>query len=170
MTRRGTTLIEMVVTAAILMVVAAILAPRIVTAIDSARVNRYRSSLLTLLQRAREDAISTGAPRVVAYADGSMVMRERDSETNLTEVADIEGITLSDFQVDDQTSTEGEWMVSYYPDGTADSGLFSINDAGATETVRILSRSGRLRVRLGGPEDNPTDNDRWEAGETILGG
>lgn len=170
MIRRGTTLVEVVVTTAILVTVAAILAPRIVSAIDSARVNRYRSHLMSLLQQAREDAISSGAPRVVAYADGALVTRERDSEANLSEVADIEGVTLGDFQVDDVTSTEGEWAVSFYPDGTADSGLFSITDAGAIETIRILAKTGRLRVRLGGPEDNPTDNDRWQAGETILGG
>ena len=125
--KRAFTYVEMVVVLALLALLTALVAPRVV-AMQTGRLQReYKSALRNIATRARSRAIESGDVVILSYDKSTKKVEAVEQSPTGTErllqsLATPDGINPTRFSAD-KNATEGDtWTVPFYADGTSSGG------------------------------------------------
>jgi Tfp pilus assembly protein FimT len=165
--RKGYTLVELSVVLLILMMVVAIITPRMVNAMQAQKERQYRREVLELLRYAREDAIQSGESRTVTVRDDALeVLAENaDSVQALRSLPTLDGMELGSFVSNGDSASQGDWSVTFYPSGESDGGYFSVA-SGSYEMVYNITEQGLVAIVEPNDESLSAEG-KWEAGDSI---
>lgn len=166
MRRRGFTLIELSTVIVILALFAAAVVPHMASAIEGSKRRSYRVEVLTLAKQGKEEAIKRGANVRLTYSDGTFQIAEPNdiNETIIDTVASVQGIEASHFSKAGQEQAEGEWGITFYPDGTSDGGSFQFDEGQDSTTVKVDKRDARISVTDGAIDPSDNSENEWDAG------
>jgi general secretion pathway protein H len=170
--QRGFTLVEMSAVIIVLALMAAAITPRLAATIEANKVREYRRNVINLFGQARENAVRTGQTTSVSHNEGEFRMQSgtEDSANVMERVESIETVRAENFEVAGSPSGDGDWQVSFYPDGTCDGGGFELSEGGSTESIRILKRTGQIYRNDGDLAATEDPEARWNAGENVPSG
>lgn len=162
--RRGFTLIEMSVVVLIIALLAAAVAPNLVSLKTGRELRQFRSDLRQLAAQTRESAISTGKELDLSFGSNRFSVQPADTESTVVPrtlaVPDV--VTTNRFELAGADSSEGEWTLRFYPDGTTDGGGVELRE-GQNAFALQIKKSGEVLVVDGNLPD--TTAEKWQAGE-----
>jgi prepilin-type N-terminal cleavage/methylation domain-containing protein len=167
MNRRGFTLVEMSVVITILVILAALITPNLVTMQTSREVRSFVNALPDIAGRARDTAISEGVTTKLTYDDAShsillSIEKANEDDTDVTSLTVPTQVQVTGFQADGETRSSGDWTVRFYSDGRSDGGGIETSDAGMIRSL-VVDKDGVAKLQPGQlPEES---EDRWPAGE-----
>lgn len=172
MKRRGFTLIELSTVIVIMSMTAALIAPNVASAIEGGKRRGFRVSTLTLLKRAKNEAIIRRATTEIRANENSLILMlpSEDSDTVLDSVNSVNGVELSHFQQEGNEVSEGEWAISFYSDGTSSGGQFQFDEGQSSQSVIISKKTGLSKLAELDSTDRNDDEAEWEAGEFVQKG
>lgn len=169
MHRRAFTLVEVTVVLAVLAMMAAVLIPRF-AALKAGQDSRdFVSDLLRLGSEARLHAVESGVATQVVYNEDqrTLVFQTTDPETLVTEdvktVGFPAGVELTAFTLDGAFTTSGDWMLTFYPDGSGFDAGVEVLDGDHVFHVTYSGRDGTSQ-KVEGPLEEASGSD-WQAGE-----
>jgi len=158
---------EVTVITAILILIAAVILPNVVSVINSEALKATEATIARLPTEARNDAIKNQNPVRLRF-DGSSVIEE---ETLITgEVQQLKTIDLgTNVQVDQTqdnyiTVDPSEWDWTAYPDGTSDVGGVQLT-VDSEQRSLIIPASGDAVWTTGPLPDE--SQDQWTAGQLL---
>ncbi len=185
-TRRGFTFIEMIVVVFLLTLLTAMVYPSVTAALRSQAQSNFRTELVTLTQRAREQALRSRRATVVKFdtsgrlgwdyaqdeyvdAQGNPLRStgEEEIQLELGSLRDIvnapEGTEYHVFRSNLANVSQTEFEVRFYPDGTADRGYIEFSQNERVFLLAIDPVTGNAVIR----EEtlNEQSEDEWDAGE-----
>lgn len=179
--RRGFTLIEMTVVCTVLMVIAALVVPNVVS-MKTAETHReaYRA-FLRLARRGRQEAMRSGRTYVLTVESGNSLRLQRepasatDQDPRATQVTDDpeledvdavqfpDGVNTANLEIDHQSSNATDFKLHFYPDGKSEEGGIEFLEGATTRTL-LVTADGVISLQEGNlPQDQNAD--RWEAGQ-----
>lgn len=168
--RRGYTLIEMIAVTVILALVAAVVVPNLGTFKDGQTRRSFINGLPRLADQARVSAVTSGQTIEVVYDGNSLAIQrpatDEDEANSMSREQLPAGIEVSKFQLKGEESSPEEWAVSFYADGTCDSGGLELDEGGRPIAVIFRPKSASVLVQNGALGDLPPD--RWQAGELAV--
>lgn len=165
--RAGFTLLELVVVAGLLVVLASIVVPSVTGMGRRGLLMTASGDVLRFLADNRRKAVDQGTRRwvrfevdgkaLVAGADGGAV----DAQFSLPEGCEFGSHDSPERLPDDVADSVGveqrqaAWSpeISFYPDGTASDQRWTLKGAGSRRLVSIRGLTGRVRVSLGSDDD-----------------
>lgn len=165
--RRAFSLLELVVVAALLVVLASIVVPSVSTMGRRGVLMTASGDVLRFVAESQRKAVDSGQRRWLRYEVlGATLITGVDGGPVDTEFAVPEGCEFGEHEsaerlpdeVADSLSTEqrqAAWSpeISLFPDGTAEDASWTLKDpAGRARTVSIRGLTGRARVVTGGRE------------------
>ncbi|MEM9703475.1 MAG: GspH/FimT family pseudopilin [Planctomycetota bacterium] len=169
MTRRGGfTLLEVLLVAGLMCVLAAVVLPATAPIYERAALRRQAARVVTLLAEARETAFSEGQVRWVRRESGGpALLAGAEGEGFAIEFALEDAIA---FDVADDADRLAEWelgdgladyqdlswspAVLFFPDGSSSGGRVPVvDDSGRTLTVEISALTGRAEITAGGDDE-----------------
>lgn len=137
----GFTLIEMMVTIAVLGILAMVALPNFQAWVESSRMTAQANDFLTALHMARSEAVKRNAPVTVAAKDGGWA--------DGWQVLDADGAVLRDFPALKGGGTlEGDDTITFQPNGQAIATTFELRSASGADPGRDIEidLSGRASV------------------------
>ena len=169
MKNRGFTLIEVSTVIVVMAMMAALVAPNVASAIEGGKRRGFRVSVLTLIRQAKNESIVRGATTDIRSSEStvSLVLPGEDSETTLGTVNAVNGVELSHFQQDGNEVSEGEWAISFYPDGTSSGGGFQFDEGQGSQAVIVSKKTGLTRLTKVDSTTVTDDETEWEAGDFV---
>jgi len=166
--KRGFTLIELMVVIAVLSLMAALVVPNLIARERSQAARDFFSALPRLAAQARLSAIQQQATTRMTYDSASRrivvelepVGPEEGRELASAPVPD--GIEPGNMRTGNENSGSSDWQLRFYADGRSDGGGAEWNDAGRQRAL-IVDRDGISRMLEGNlPEAR---EERWPAGD-----
>lgn len=163
--RSAFTLVELVIVITLFALMAAVVAPRLVTGYTNSEQRSGLRRMLSFVRTARETAILTASPvTVTVNADGrlEMVQTANDEEQALGAFRVPDGLQLTDPRPTSSQTGE-ESSVTFFADGSASGGDFLFDDgSGVRRALRVESATGAVEWTA---EDATEEEDTWAAGE-----
>jgi type II secretory pathway pseudopilin PulG len=159
----------MMIVVAVVSALAAVTIPRFVAMKSGQDARDLASALVRIGADARLLAIDSGQTVQVTYdaLRRAVVFEALDPETlEGTEVKTIEipeGVELSAFTLEGRFATEGDWLLSFYPDGSGSDAGIEVEDGLDAYHVLIEGRDGTATRAEGRLEE--ADLQEWQAGE-----
>jgi type II secretory pathway pseudopilin PulG len=159
---------ELSVVTAIMMLFAAVVVPAVVNQKERREEREFRSSLLRLVDDARERAIESGKTVSLVMGDGDdqlQVTREGDDDQEDTVVRSLTvhpGFEITSFEMGGDQVAPTEWKLRFYPEGKADGGGFELRQGTDLKSL-VIDKTGNVRLSEGPLPD--TSQDKWPAGE-----
>ncbi|MCW5724703.1 MAG: prepilin-type N-terminal cleavage/methylation domain-containing protein [Maricaulaceae bacterium] len=137
--RGGYTLAELVVVLAIIALIVALVAPRLLTTSDAAEVRRAAALIETAARAARADARITGrdAAMIVDLQARTIEISPRGRVHDLPRSVEIEAV------VADTELAQSRAAVRFFPDGGATGGRFDLAAGRVRGAVRVNWITGR---------------------------
>lgn len=168
LTSRGFTLIELSVVVLVLVLIAAIVVPRLRSVNESFEAKLSLDGVQRLATQARESAIASGRPVGLAYneADHAFELRQETIEGDFSVLSSAglhSSMVMERFVVGENESNAADWTVNFYGDGSSDGGGIELNEGGLTRSFIIGAKSGLARWANGGLPAYETET--WPAGE-----
>lgn len=166
MRRRGFTLVEILAVIVVVAMAAAIAVPNLSSTIRGQRLRDFYSGLRRLPTQASELAQRLGTPvNLTLTEEGGFLLQNADSDsdegTALATLEPVAGVEFSGFRLNDEDVAEGEWIVSFYPDGTADRALLQLDEGGTSQLFRVDPKTSRGTLTYEDAESQPIE--KWEA-------
>lgn len=163
-------MIELSTVVVLLALFAATVAPHMASAIEGSKRRQYRVSVLTLLRQAKNEAVLRGQATEVRLEESTfrLVATSQDQEeTSINVVQAVEGVEATHTWVDGAEVSEGEWALTFFPDGTSNGGGFQFDEGTGSQSVTVSRRNGL--ASLGDDVANPTldQETEWEAGTYV---
>lgn len=145
-TQRGFTLIEMSIVIALVSLFAGFIIPNLVGEQTRQRQRTFLFELPAVVQRAREYAISQNKTVELSIIDNKFSVNEKATGVNdkgqeVFTLAIPDGVTTGRLTVDGQDSSQGEWTLPFYADGTCDQGGVELNIGQSTTALNITTRA-----------------------------
>lgn len=139
----GFTLIELMVTIAVLAIIVSIAAPNISTQLANSRVKSTTATLANALKEARSESLIRRQKVEVSINDDDYEIEIEVDDNNSTIIANYSYSTKSIIDGDD---------ITFRPSKTADERTFTICDANTAASARqvIVSAIGRIKSQVGG--------------------
>ena len=168
-TRRAFTLIEMIVVVAVLMMMSAIVLPRVVAMVNGQASRDFQSALMRLGSQARLLAIDTGDAVRVTYDEdrGEIIFETLDDETQAAEQSDAvllpRSAQLTSFTLQGRQVPITDWVVEFFPDGTGTDAGVEVQDGTRLYSVLINGQDGTAQLVDGELQEDPETE--WEAGD-----
>lgn len=166
--RRGFTLIEMLVVLVVLGMISTVVLPRVVAMMDGQSDRDFRSSLMRLGAEARLLAIESGSTVQISYNDSDRSVQisildietaNEQLETSYLLPDDVEFVT---FMVGADMVSAGDWIVEYYADGTGTDCGLEVQSGGSFYALLIEGEDG-ASYSMDSLEE--VSDSEWEAGE-----
>ncbi|MCG3872929.1 prepilin-type N-terminal cleavage/methylation domain-containing protein [Psychrobacter sp. Ps7] len=145
MTNSGFTLIELMVTIAVLAIIVGIAAPSINTQLANQRVKSTTATLANALKEARVESVIRRQEIEVSYDDEShTIMIKVDNGSNEDEIAT--------YQYNAKSIIDGDDDIKFKPNKTADDETYTICDSNEAASPReiTVSKLGNVNTQLGG--------------------
>lgn len=163
--RSAFTLVELVIVITLFALMAAAVAPRLVTGYTNSEQRSSLRRMLSFVRTARETAILSGSPvTLTVNADGrlEMVQTIDGNEQTLATFPIPDGFQLTDSRPLSLQSGE-ESAVTFFADGSSSGGEFLFEDGSSVRrALRVQSATGSVEWTA---EDAAEDEDAWPAGE-----
>ena len=144
-TNSGFTLIELMVTIAVLAIIVGIAAPSISTQLANQRVKSTTATLANALKEARVESVIRRQEIEVSYDDEShTIMIKVDNGSNEDEIAT--------YQYNAKSIIDGDDDIKFKPNKTADDETYTICDSNEAASPReiTVSKLGNVNTQLGG--------------------
>lgn len=144
-TNSGFTLIELMVTIAVLAIIVGIAAPSISTQLANQRVKSTTATLANALKEARVESVIRRQEIEVSYDDDShTIMIKVDDGSNEDEIAT--------YQYNAKSIIDGDDDIKFKPNKTADDETYTICDSNEAASPReiTVSKLGNVNTQLGG--------------------
>ena len=144
-TNSGFTLIELMVTIAVLAIIVGIAAPSINTQLANQRVKSTTATLANALKEARVESVIRRQEIEVSYDDEShTIMIKVDDGSNEDEIAT--------YQYNAKSIIDGDDDIKFKPNKTADDETYTICDSNEAASPReiTVSKLGNVNTQLGG--------------------
>ncbi|WP_238049479.1 GspH/FimT family pseudopilin [Psychrobacter sp. Ps7] len=144
-TNSGFTLIELMVTIAVLAIIVGIAAPSINTQLANQRVKSTTATLANALKEARVESVIRRQEIEVSYDDEShTIMIKVDNGSNEDEIAT--------YQYNAKSIIDGDDDIKFKPNKTADDETYTICDSNEAASPReiTVSKLGNVNTQLGG--------------------
>jgi type II secretion system protein H len=143
---QGFTLLELMVVMAILVMIAAVFPFALDRAMPSRRVSTTAERLVTTVQEAQSASLRTGRPVTVALNGHGLVTQ--DAVTSATLARPLQLPASTDVRLAD---LEGHPVaaLTVYPDGSAQSVHFDLEDNGHHGAVVVSAVTGRISIVAG---------------------
>ena len=144
-TNSGFTLIELMVTIAVLAIIVGIAAPSINTQLANQRVKSTTATLANALKEARVESVIRRQEIEVSYDDDShTIMIKVDDGSNEDEIAT--------YQYNAKSIIDGDDDIKFKPNKTADDETYTICDSNEAASPReiTVSKLGNVNTQLGG--------------------
>ena len=144
-TNSGFTLIELMVTIAVLAIIVGIAAPSISTQLANQRVKSTTATLANALKEARVESVIRRQEIEVSYDDEShTIMIKVDDGSNEDEIAT--------YQYNAKSIIDGDDDIKFKPNKTADDETYTICDSNEAASPReiTVSKLGNVNTQLGG--------------------
>lgn len=186
MRRRGFTFIEMIVVIFMLMLFTAMVYPSVTAVLRSQAASNYRTELITLTQKAREQALRTRRATVVKFDNAGRLgwdfaqdeitdvqgnpLRSTGAEEQQLELGALRdpidapvGTDFHSYRVGRADVSQADFAARFYPDGTADRAYMELSQNGRIFLLAIDPTNGNAELR----EEtlNEQTEDEWDAGE-----
>ena len=144
-TNSGFTLIELMVTIAVLAIIVGIAAPSISTQLANQRVKSTTATLANALKEARVESVIRRQEIEVSYDDEShTIMIKVDDGSNEDKIAT--------YQYNAKSIIDGDDDIKFKPNKTADDETYTICDSNEAASPReiTVSKLGNVNTQLGG--------------------
>lgn len=168
---RGFTMIEMSIVITILALTAALVVPRMAAWREGDSRRALLPNLARLFGHAREDAIVTRSQRQVRFeeSDRAFVATTEDPESG-DEIVEhsvqlLSGIEPTRFQLNGNDVSQAEWLVTFYPDGSADLAGVELVEGDQPKSIAIDERGSARMLQSSIPE---AGTEKWEAGSLEI--
>lgn len=170
MTKRGFTLIEVIVAVAIIALMAGLVMPNFFSQQKTRQATSFFVALPDLAGYAREQAESGKLTTRIRYDDGNSVfvvtrdpaLDSNDQETTLRQLPLPSILSTSAFRADDGNVTSGDWEIVFYPDGRSNGAAIEIDDNGRYRSL-VVDPEGTIRMIVNSLP--AVEERRWQAGE-----
>jgi prepilin-type N-terminal cleavage/methylation domain-containing protein len=164
---RGFTLIEMTAVVFLIALFAVGVMIRLSASASGQALRDFQASLRAAAEQARLRAISTRTPVTLAVSSDQSAIEMRQSldgqDRTVKSLRLPEGLTPSLLEYEGVQSSASEWRLSFYPDGTSDSGGIEFSSSRGGRFAWIASIGSAPRLVEG--EMPSTGDERWLAGE-----
>jgi Tfp pilus assembly protein FimT len=171
-------MIELIVVIGVITLIAGIVAPMAISLQKGQVTRNFYTSVRDLSVKARNEAINRGLTMTIT-SDGNQKHLEMAVDTTVAtsntlappsptvdvpavDVPIPDDVTLQTYKTGTNDTTEGEWKLHFYPDGSSDGGGFEIAQGSKTQTW-IVATDGSNRM-LDGTYPDPT-LEKWQAGD-----
>jgi general secretion pathway protein H len=140
---RGVTLLELLVSIAIVAMVAATATPALSRAVDAARFNAAARELATALGAARREATNRRRETtlVVDTASGAYVIAERERRVRLPPRTSIALVTATTEQIDDVRGA-----IRFFSDGSSTGGTITLAHENRRAAIEVDWLTGNVSV------------------------
>jgi prepilin-type N-terminal cleavage/methylation domain-containing protein len=167
--RRAFTLVEVTIVVALIGVMAVAVLPRF-AALQSGQATRdFASALLRIGTDARLIAIESGQTVQVRYDDERRVLVFESLDLETLAASEQKAVplpalvTLSAFTLDGAFTSEADWNLQFYPDGSGLDAGVEVEDGSYVYHVNIEGRDGAAVRGLDRLEES--SEQEWQAGE-----
>jgi type II secretory pathway pseudopilin PulG len=160
------TLMEMVVITAILMVLAAAVAPRVIAYERSRQVKQLEANVARLPQEAVIESIKSQIPVQLQIQGTQLVMEHVPTDGSQPDV--VKTIELDDTldatnaKLNNTNTDTASWAWSAYPDGTADTGGLQFSEDNQPKSLQIASDGSSTWISGALPD---ASLDQWTVGQ-----
>ncbi|MCC6445836.1 MAG: hypothetical protein IT210_20575 [Armatimonadetes bacterium] len=165
--RQGVTLVEMNAVILVLVMMAALVMPNLVSLRRSRSVQDMKAAILRLPAEARNEARKSREAVRLRVEEDALVMERVPAEGDPVEVRRVrleEGFLIENARIGQETLEPDSWEWQVYPDGSAEAGGLEFSESeGEENTSLLLSEEGKAQWISG--ELPETLEDRWPAGE-----
>lgn len=146
MTSSGFTLIELMVTIAVLAIIIGIAAPSISTQLANQRVKSTTSTIANALKEARNESLIRRQEVEVSYDNASNTIKLK---VNTSSGSQDE---ITTYHYNPKTTIDGDDDIDFKPNKTADAETLVICDIGNAADPRqvSISKLGQISIQLGG--------------------
>ncbi len=166
MSRRGITLVELMIVTALLVIFASLSAPKLFVIRDSVSAQALLIDLRRTLDDAASRARTSGEPVAMRIDQNSGVtLATTDGQGNETvfETTPLPaGVQVAATRLNDSDVAQDEWVAKVFPDGQSTSAELEVTTATGTLCLK-RDVDGKPSWRTGKLVDQP--DGRWEAGE-----
>lgn len=167
LTNRAFTLIELMLIIVCLVLIVAVVAPRMESLKESGEYRAFRIGVRRLASEARELAISRGEPVSVSLneSEGTIQIQSDSADAQQASLRSLQiapGVQATRCVAGDVEANPAEWRLQFYPDGRSDGGGVQFE---AENDTFYLMADERGVVRF---DDGQLPNmaaQRWQAGE-----
>ena len=146
MTNSGFTLIELMVTIAVLAIIVSIAAPNISTQLANQRVKSTTATLVNALKEAKVESRILRQPLTLKYDDNSKVIKIQ----NIVSLKVIS--TIASYKYDKKTTiTSASTSIQFNPNKTADATTYiicDVNSKGSSRQIEV-SKIGGIAIKVG---------------------
>ena len=172
MGRRGFTLVEIMTVVIVLATIAAIMAPNLASSVKTNSKRSYLAAIDRMPALAKQLALTNGSTAtLIIDEDGAMSIQQQldtnDDPQTSDRVAANALLSPDRFVVGTNETSETEWQIRFFPDGTSDRGGIEFDDNGNRWYLSVDGQ-GNGRVQAGELPD--LSEDRWEAGDNVQRG
>lgn len=166
--RRGFTLIELSVVVLVIVLITAIIVPRLSSFQRGVDAKLNMAAVQRLASRARESAMSSGRPVSLAFesTDSRFELRSENADGDSLVSGEVqlhEDFQAQRFFAGNTEPAASDWTVTFYPDGTSDGGGVEVDEGGIQRTLVIGAKSGLSKWQDGGMP--ASESEKWQAGE-----
>ncbi len=169
--RRGFTLLELIIVVTMIALIAAIVAPRMFQQSDSATERGDLRRMVSFVRTAKETAVLRGVPVVLRVdVEGRLTTEIGESvdvegARELNSMSAPRGYSLAERIAPGGSVSGDDLIVMFYPDGSTTGGAFTYNNARGDDqlTISINDRTGFVKAQRGEAEEQ--QETRWRAGE-----
>lgn len=147
MTSSGFTLIELMVTIAVLAIIMSIAAPSINTQLANQRVKSTTATLVNALKEAKVESRILRQPLTLKYDDSIKIIKIQNIVSGKVIT------TIASYKYDAKTTIKPTTSINQFrPNKTADANTYTICDSGAKGSPRQIevSNVGNIAIKMGG--------------------
>lgn len=166
-------MIEMTTIVVVVAMFAALSAPALGRAITGSQRRSYRVGVLTLAGRAREEAVHA-KHEVRLRSDSSSFSIETTGDdgttTAIQSITAVSGVEASHFWTNGSETSEGEWAVSFYADGSSSGGGFQFDEGEESTSVHFAKLDGAVSTTPEAADPTIENGLDWDAGGYAQGG
>jgi len=162
------TLIELNVVILCLVLIAALIVPRLASVQRGIDAKLSLDAVQRLASRARETSMGSGQPVTMRFDSAesqfTLVTTNTDGEEQTVGTVTLyPDIVPQRFFVGDAEPSATDWNLAFYSDGTSDGGGVEVDEGGTMRSLVIGSKSGLAKWQNGAMPASETE--RWQAGE-----
>lgn len=175
---RAFTYMEMMVSILVVLLISALVIPRVVAFLQSRAQKDLEGSIIRLPNEARADAIKAQMPVSISIQDNQLVVQEEPpagvqtvngtqqqantAPTVLTQVDLGNTLQIASVQKNGQPADTGTWKWMVYPDGSADDAGIEFAEGNVTKTLLMPAYGDSTWLNGPPPSQSPT---MWPAGQ-----
>lgn len=173
--RAGTTLIELTVVLAVLLLIAAAVGPRVVAIQQSQNLKQLEAKVARLPAEAQNQAITLQTPIRLRISSNSIVLEKvtldsyggitADTQSEQIKQVDLgDSITVDNAEMNGQNAPPDSWTWIVYPDGSSDTGALEF-EVDKSHYALVINERARSQWIQGDMPDQTQD--QWPAGTYV---